>query len=152
MTCKIITDRYKVKTLFLEDIPIMTSHKNLIQKYYTNFVKKCNGSVLLSGLGLGIMADMLSIKPNVTNITVIEISQEIIDTVEVKSDKVKVVCGDIYKFIQSTKDSFDCAYFDIWQDMSKETWTEMKNLKAMCSEKIKYTECWNEKEMNRKYQ
>ncbi len=80
------------------------------------------GTVLVGGLGLGILANLLAASPQVSKIVVAEISQEVIKLVKpyVHPD-VDIVRGD---FLQLSKSAFwDTVVYDItsnWDSPAKE--------------------------------
>lgn len=88
-------------------------------KYYLDTLNP-SGHLLIAGLGLGIVLHHLYKNyPNVKQITVIEINQNVIDLIcplLPKDDRVTFVCADFYSFcVKSnlTEKSFDYLYWDL---------------------------------------
>ncbi len=88
------------------------------------FIKDAEGHVLLCGLGLGYVAYMLSLKPEVKSITVVDLSQNVIDIFNEailpqfeNKDKITVVHGDALEFMENTDlTGFDHVNVDVWRD------------------------------------
>jgi len=87
------------------------------------------GRVLLGGLGLGWIAEHAASKKNVKSVTVIEISQEVIDMVRPflnMQGKGTIICVDIWDYEPG---DFDSAYIDISGDFDKSKMREkLKNI------------------------
>jgi len=88
------------------------------------FIKEAEGHVLLCGLGLGYVAYMLSLKPEVKSVTVVDLSQDVIDIFNEailpqfeNKDKITVVQGDAIEFMETTDlTGFDHVNVDVWRD------------------------------------
>lgn len=83
-------------------------------------LKKCKGRVLVGGLGLGYFIKKLQEKNNVSEVIVIEISQDVINLVwkHLNLDKrFSVICIDIKKYLKryTSNRKFDWVYLDIWR-------------------------------------
>lgn len=82
------------------------------------------GNVLTFGLGLGYYAYMVSLKEEVTSVTIVEKDKEVIHLFEKyilpqfeKKEKIHVVCEDAYQYIKQLKDGeFDELFIDLWHD------------------------------------
>jgi hypothetical protein len=85
---------------------------------------KMNGRVLVGGLGLGMAANMIAAKPDVTSVTVIEREPDIIRLVNGNLDpKVTVVQADVFQYVdQVTPDQYDSAYYDTWYSTARREW------------------------------
>ena len=88
---------------------------------------KASGKVLTYGLGLGYFTYMASIKKNVTSVTVVERSSDVIELFEKlilpqfpDPKKIEIVQSDAFDFAEnSMKDgAFDSVFVDIWHDPS----------------------------------
>ena len=81
------------------------------------------GNVLVLGMGLGYYQYVVSGKPNVKSVTVVEISSEIIEIFNDNilphfpcSDKIKIINADAIKFMDSVKPGeYDFIFADIWE-------------------------------------
>ncbi len=91
---------------------------------FAPFINEAEGHVLLCGLGLGYVAYMLSLKPEVKSITVVDLSQDVIDIFNEailpqfeNKDKITVVQGDALEFMENTDlTGFDHVNVDVWRD------------------------------------
>lgn len=95
------------------------------------FISAARGSVMIGGLGLGLVLLAIQKKPEVTRILVVEKEQELIERISRQlplNSKVEVVQGDILSF--ETKEKFDTLYFDIWNNICGDNWNDMKKLHA----------------------
>lgn len=71
------------------------------------------GDVLLSGFGFGQVATWIASKPKVSSVTVLEISQDVVDaflSCNKMSEKIKIIIHDADTFTTSKK--YDCVFFD----------------------------------------
>lgn len=80
------------------------------------------GNVLTYGLGLGYYAYMVSLRENVTSITIVENDPEVIELFvqyilpQFKyKDKIKIICEDAYDYAKR-KIKYDYVFVDIWHD------------------------------------
>ena len=72
---------------------------------------------MIGGLGLGLCHQPLIDNPNVTSVTIIENSQDVIDLVWEhcpKDDRFSLVVADIEEWEPSEGTSWDYAWFDTW--------------------------------------
>lgn len=78
-------------------------------------IKMAKGKVGVVGLGLGYVVEEMAKKDSVEEITVYEISQEVIDLYYSnfsKNPKIKVICGDAF---EAESKKFDFFYVDIYE-------------------------------------
>lgn len=75
--------------------------------------QSAKGRVLVGGLGLGVIATWMAKKPEVKEITVVEISKDVIKLSKPKHPKIHVVQADIWDYLKTTKEQFDFIYIDI---------------------------------------
>jgi len=78
-----------------------------------------SGSVLLSGLGLGVLPNLLLTKTEVTEILIVEKEKSIIDYIKqyIDSDKVNYIWMDIRDYHPDKE--FDYCFIDIWCDENR---------------------------------
>lgn len=90
-------------------------------------IEKAKGKVITFGLGLGYYAYMVSEKPEVKEITVVEKSPEVISLFERhilpqfnNKQKVNIVCSDAFEYAEHImpNEHFDLAFVDTWRDAS----------------------------------
>lgn len=105
--------------IWMTDLPIeIRQIKDFLQKYNPK------GTILIGGLGLGLIAHFLAKKRNVQNIVIIEINPNIINLVEpYLPKKCHVIKKNIYNyFIDIQTWNYDYAFIDCWQGTSATTW------------------------------
>lgn len=123
--CKLINDGRKI--IEMTDTP-MERRTNL------EFIRNAHGSVLIGGLGIGMIIVPLLTRESVTDITVVEINQDIIDLVWSHIDALprtcdlNIVCADVMTWRPENGIKFDSLYFDIWPDISGDNWDDMKKI------------------------
>ena len=75
------------------------------------------GDVLIGGLGIGLVHQTLMDNPNVTSVTIVENSQDVIDLVWddcAKDDTFTLIKEDIETWIPPADSSWDVGWFDTW--------------------------------------
>ncbi len=126
---------WRVKTIFRDDIApsdvIPKSFKGLFRKdklvmtsmpvdveVHKALWKNAKGSVLLTGLGLGIAIQLILDKTEVNDITVLEKDIDVIWFVgsAYKHPKVKIIHADAFKWIPPKDKIYDCIWHDIFND------------------------------------
>lgn len=90
-------------------------------------VYAAKGKVVTFGLGLGYFTYMVSQKDDVSSATVVELSHDVIELFEKfilpqfpNREKIRIVCGDAFDFIENTMNpkDFDFGFADFWHDVS----------------------------------
>ena len=89
-------------------------------------VDNAHGRVLTFGLGLGYFAYMAARKPEVSSVTVVELSRDVISLFEEHilpqtgfQDKIRVIRADCFDFADGMKPGeYDFLFADIWHDPS----------------------------------
>ena len=88
-------------------------------------LSQVRGRVAVMGLGLGYFAFMASEKNDVRAVTVVERDADVIALFErhllpqfAHREKVRLVCADAFDLAQAGLDGFDCAFVDLWHDVS----------------------------------
>lgn len=87
-------------------------------------IEAAAGRVLTYGLGLGYFAYHAAEKPNVTSVTVVDVSPDVIDLFKNRllprfphKEKITLVCDDAFHFAETKMaNSFDFVFADIWHD------------------------------------
>ncbi len=116
-------------SLWMWDIPI----ERKVQK---QMAEKAFGDVLVAGYGLGLVQKYLSENSNVTSITTIEKSKEVIDKVKQIYGEIygEIILGDFYS--DTIQDKFDCIIGDIWEDIIPEALEDYKKFKHKAQQLI----------------
>ena len=90
-------------------------------------IEMARGRVVTFGLGLGYYAYMVSEKPEVESVTVVELSKEVIELFKKhllpkmpNADKIKIVNCDAFEYAEKVMpgEHFDLAFVDTWRDAS----------------------------------
>lgn len=114
---------------------------------HCGFVAVAEGRVLVAGLGIGMVVRALLRKPEVTHVTVVELSPEVIGLTAphlkaLYGDKLEVVQGDILEWKPPKDARWDCGWYDIWDDITSENLDDMKRLHRRFGTKVKYQASW----------
>lgn len=87
------------------------------------YIDKCEGNVLILGLGLGYFPFMLLDNEKVKSITIVELSKEVIklfnDNIKKyfpKDYKLTIVQGDAFKYLKTNQKHYDSIFIDLWHD------------------------------------
>jgi spermidine synthase len=96
-------------------------------------VLEAKNHVLINGLGLGCIAELCLLKPEVSFVTVVEISEDVINLVgnylkEKYPDKLDIVLADAMQFKIKRGVKFGMVWHDIWDNICSDNLPEMKIL------------------------
>ena len=88
------------------------------------------GNCLLNGLGLGMVLKNILLKPEVKSITVVEISQDLIDLISpfYTDSRVTYVCHDALTFQPPKGMRYQVVWHDIWDYICSDNLEAMKTL------------------------
>lgn len=128
--------------LFRDGKVIMSNTPAEIQDHI-KFIHKASGKVLVGGLGLGMVLKCLLDNKAVTKVTVVEKSVDVIRLVApsyTEDPRVEIVNADIFEYTPNEK--YDCAWFDIWDDISGEEYPEMKRLHRKYGRYVGWSDSW----------
>jgi len=111
--------------------------------------RDARGEVLIAGLGLGVALDLVMQDKDVKHVTVIEISQEIIDLVgdhfkNKYGDKLTIINADILEWKAPKDVHYDYCWFDIWDDICADNLEDMTKLKRKYAKKSSRYGFWAE--------
>ena len=111
-------------------------------------VTKAKGKGLVGGLGLGVVIEFLGERPGVTQIDVVDNSQDTVDLVLPYLKwraKCNIIIEDIFKFVQELKTwDYDFAILDTWQGIGKEVWLlQVMPLRRMLANKFGKVNLYN---------
>ena len=85
---------------------------------HAEVVKVARGSCLIMGLGLGMVANAMALKPEVTDITVIEINPNVIKLVSPHMpEKITVIEADAFEWTPPKGKQWDVIWHDIWPNI-----------------------------------
>lgn len=96
-----------------------------------------SGSCLINGLGIGMILKNILLKPEVIDITVIEISQDLIDIISphYSDSRVTFICSDAMAFKPPKGKIYNMVWHDIWDYICADNLPEMSKLHR------KYVKC-----------
>lgn len=111
---------------------VMSNTPDEIDDFY-EFLHHATGNVLINGLGLGVVLDACLAKPEVTHVTVVEVSEDVINLVGIHfqkkhGDRVTIVQADALEYKPPKGSHFDAVWHDIWTDICADNLPEMKKL------------------------
>lgn len=98
-----------------------TMMANTYDEYATcyDLVNQAHGDVLIGGLGLCVAPYSMLARPEIRSITIVENSPDVLKVVgsQVKSDKIRIVQGDIHEWLPRPGTKFQTIYFDCWEHL-----------------------------------
>lgn len=105
-----------------EDRGVWTTDLPIERVQQERDVKSFRGDVLVSGLGVGLIATILLRKKLVNSVTVVERSVDVGALVVPYLDKrIRVIHADVFDYLAETDEHFDYVFHDIWQSDSLHT-------------------------------
>lgn len=83
-------------------------------------VSAAKGNCLISGLGIGLLPTLIGHNEVVKSIDIVELRQEVIDLVfhQIKNDKMHIIKGDIFSYLETTDKKYDFIHVDIWKNIT----------------------------------
>jgi hypothetical protein len=119
---------------------------------FLHFYYKANGSILINGLGLGVLVKALIDKSEVTDITIIENSQDVLNLsgpTYKKEPKVTIIHADCFTWEPPKGKVYDAVWHDIWNNICADNLEEMKKLHRKYGRRARYQESWCRKRCER---
>jgi hypothetical protein len=115
---------------------------------HSELFRMATGHVLLSGLGLGMALSVLLKMDDVTKVTVIEQSAEVIQLVGRYYDdpRVDIIHADAFAWSPPEGFSCDVAWHDIWPRVTMQTYSEIKALYGKYDSFCTWQGAWCEKQ------
>lgn len=124
---------------------LMMSDTNAEKADHRLFVHNANGNVLINGLGLAMVATACALKNMVQSVTVMEISQDLIDLITENNElhsKIKIVQGDALNYKWPKGTFFDCVWHDIWTNICVDNLKDMEKLHRKWGRRCHYQGSW----------
>lgn len=111
---------------------------------HLSFVRKATGSVLITGLGLGIVVKACLAKPEVTDVTVVEHNQNVIDLIipHLPKRKLTVINGDAFTWKPPKGKRYNAVWHDIWATIDPDNSKEMGTLCRRFARRADWQDCW----------
>ena len=115
------------------------------------FVLEAEGSVLVTGLGLGVCAAALLRKDEVCGVTVIEREADVIALVapHLARDKLSIIHADAFTWKPPKGSQWDFAWHDIWPNICADNLPEMHCLHRRYGRRAKQQRSWCRAETER---
>lgn len=109
-----------------------------------HFIHRAKGSILINGLGLGVVVKALLEKPQVTDITVIENSEDVLKLCasSYTDPRLTIIQGDAFAWEPPKGKKYDAVWHDIWDNLCADNLEEMEKLHIKYEPKTKYQESW----------
>lgn len=109
------------------------------------FIYRAKGSVLMNGLGLGMALTAILKKPEVVEVTVVEVSPEVITLVAptfASDPRVTIVQADAFTFQPPRGKRYDCVWHDVWNHVMRRNLPEMTQLHRKYGRRTAWQESW----------
>jgi hypothetical protein len=109
--------------------------------------KRAGGNVLINGLGIGVVTDAIASLENVTKVTVIENSPEVIELVgptmlKKHGDKLEIIEADSYDFKPPKGERYTVVWHDIWLHLCTDNLDEMAKLHRKYGRRTDWQGSW----------
>lgn len=111
---------------------------------FSYFTQVANGSILINGLGIGCVLKVLLDKPEVTKITVIEKSEDVINLVapHFNDNRLTIINADAFTYKPPKDEKYDFVWHDIWDYICADNLKEMSKLHRKYGRKTKWQDSW----------
>ena len=121
------------------------------QRDHREAVRHAKGSCLLNGLGIGMVLKNILLKPEVADVTVVEISQDLIDLVapHYADKRVIFVCSDAFLFQPPKYKRYQMVWHDIWDNICGDNLKEMEKLHRKYGRRTDWQGSWCKYECRR---
>lgn len=131
-------------TLVMSDTPAE-------QRDHYAAVRAATGNCLLNGLGLGMVLKNILLKPDVTKVTVVEISKTLIDMVSPHyvDPRVSFICADALKYKPPKGERYNMVWHDIWDYICADNLPEMTRLHRKYGRRTDWQGSWCKRECQR---
>lgn len=114
------------------------------------FMMRAHGRVLINGLGLGMVLAEILKKDEVTSVTIVEASKDVIELVGsyyrengfLHDPRVKIVNADALLYQPEKDERFDVVWHDIWDFISADNLEEMKLLHRKYGRRTDWQGSW----------
>lgn len=107
-------------------------------------VYHAKNSCLINGLGIGMVLKNIILKPEVTDVTVVEISQDLIDLVgpHYSDHRVTIVCADALEYKPPKGKKYGMVWHDIWDNICADNLSVMAKLHRKYGNKTEWQGSW----------
>lgn len=108
-------------------------------------IRKSKGNVLINGLGLGVCLEEILKKDEVKSVTVIELSQDVIDLVGptfADDPRVDIICADAFTWKPPKGVKYDVVWHDIWDYITSDNLEDMHKLHRKYGKRAVWQDSW----------
>lgn len=119
---------------------VVMSNTPMEIKTNARFISQAKGSVLINGLGLGMVLSEILKKEEVTSVTVIENSKDVINLVAPtyeKDPRVTIIHADAFEYKPPKGVVYDVVWHDIWTFICSDNLPEMSKLHRKYAKRTK---------------
>ena len=111
---------------------------------HREFIRRSTGSVLINGLGIGMCLTAVLQKQDVTDVTVIEVSKEVIDLVSpcFDDDRLTIINQSAFDYKPPKGKRYNVVWHDIWDFICTDNLEEMKKLHRKYGRKTDWQGSW----------
>ena len=144
----IMEDGKKYQKLLKGDFLIMDNTPDIVEGY-KDFLHRAKGNVLINGFGIGACCQYLLNKPSITKLTIIEVSQQIVDMVAphfMHDPRCTIIRDDAFKYQPRVSEIFDYIWHDIWFYYKASNLKQMEVLFDKYKDMAKWQGAWKQKE------
>jgi len=130
------------KLLHFNDI-VMSNTPNELGDHQL-FVAMATGHVLINGLGLGCCLTEVLLKKEVTKVTVVEKSQDVVNLVwpYFKDPRLELVIEDAFNYQPPKGVKYGAVWHDIWPTICGDNYPEIKKLEKKFQRKTNWQGSW----------
>jgi len=112
-------------------------------------VYNAEGHCLIAGLGIGMVLEAILRKPEVTKVTVVEISEEVIELVadhynKLYPGKIEFIQADILEWNPPEEAAYGMVWFDIWDTICSENLEDIQMLHEKFLNYAAWSGAWSE--------
>lgn len=111
---------------------------------HMQFIRRATGTVLINGLGIGMCLKAVLMNPKVEEVTVVELSQDVLNlsAAHYADDRVKFVHDSAFTFKPPRGKQYDAVWHDIWDDITDENLQEMAELHRKYGRRAAWQGSW----------
>lgn len=116
------------------------------------FVQRAEGSILINGLGIGMCLKAVLAKAEVTDVTVIEVSSDVIRLVapHYNDPRLQIINADAYTWQPPKGKRYNAVWHDIWNDICSDNLPEMEKLHRKYGRRTDWQGSWCKAECKRR--
>ena len=132
------------KRLIRKGTTVMSNTPDEIRDF-SYFLYKAKGGILIHGLGIGVLVVALLEKEDITDITIIEKSKDVLNLSAATYEnhpKVTIIHADCFEWESPKNKRYGAVWHDIWDNITSDNLEEMKKLHRKYGRKADYQESW----------